>query len=268
VKWRPEYKEALFVTEAGTTMTYAELQSSDADLKLMTKSEVGKMSKRYYNVVNPDDVVSQYGADVFRMYEMFLGPIEQSKPWDTQGIEGVSKFVKRFWSLFFNEDRFEVSDSPASKVELKILHKTIKKVSTDIEKFSFNTAISAMMICVNELSKLKCSKKEILEPLVLILAPFAPFMTEELWSLLGNSFSVHSSEFPIFDESHLTEDAFEYPICVNGKKRMLKSYSIDATKDELEKDALALDEIQKWIEGKNVIKVIVVPKRMINIVVK
>jgi len=226
------------------------------------------MSKRYYNVVNPDDVVGTYGADAFRLYEMFLGPIEQSKPWDTQGIEGVSKFVKKFWGLFHSEDAFVVSDDSPTDQELRVLHLTINKVAEDIEKFSFNTAISAMMICVNELRKLKCNKREILDPLVRLLAPFAPFVSEELWANLGHTTSVHISDYPAFDASKVVEDSIEYPICVNGKKRALMSFGAEASKQEMEKQALVMDEIQKWIEGKQIHKVIVVPKRMINIVVK
>ena len=268
VEWRPEYKTASFVTSTGDKVRRDDLVSGDLDIKLYTKSEVGKMSKRYYNVVNPDDVVSEYGADTFRLYEMFLGPIEQSKPWDTQGIEGVSKFIKKFWSLFFVNEGFSISDDEPTKAEYKTLHQAIKKVSADIEKFSFNTAISAMMICVNELKKNNCNKKGILEPLVRLVAPFAPFMSEELWAMMGNEYSVHKAAYPEFDESYLVEDSFEYPVCVNGKKRTLKSYPAAASKDEMERDAVSLDEIQRWIEGKNVVKVIVVPKRMINIVVK
>ena len=256
-EWRPEYKNAKF-----------ELSS---DGNFYTKSEIGKMSKRYYNVVNPDDVVDQYGADVFRLYEMFLGPIEQSKPWDTQGIEGVSKFIRRFWGLFFENEVWTVSEDPATPAELKCLHQAIKKVAEDIERFSFNTAISAMMICVNELKKLNCNKRAILEPLTQLLAPFAPFTSEELWERLGNadnSESVHKSKFPSLDESLLVENSFEYPICVNGKKRALQSFALDTTKEEMEQLALDMEEIKKWTEGKNVVKVIIVPKRMVNIVVK
>lgn len=229
---------------------------------------VEKMSKSKYNVVNPDIVVAEHGADTFRLYEMFLGPIEQSKPWDTQGIEGVSKFVKRLWSLYFQDDQFSISDEEPTKDEYKILHQTIKKVNEDIEKFSFNTAISAMMICVNELKKSGTDKRKILEPLLLLIAPFAPFASEELWALMGNAYSIHQQSFPEHDESYLVQDAFEYPICVNGKKRSLKSYPADTSKEEMEKDAVEIDEIKKWLDGKNVVKVIVVPKRMINIVVK
>ena len=252
--WRPDYKGAEFVTSE--------------DGKLYTKSETGKMSKRYYNVVNPDDVVEAYGADTFRLYEMFLGPIEQSKPWDMQGIEGVAKFLRRFWSLYFVEETLAVTEDKATPDELRILHTAIKKVSEDIEKFSHNTAISALMICVNELKKANCHKREILEPLAQLLAPLAPFTTEELWAQLGHKDSIHISSYPEYDESYMKEDSFEYPICVNGKKRASKSFPADADKATLEKGALAMDEMKKWLDGKNVVKVIVVPKRMVNIVVK
>ena len=265
VDWRPDFANAKFVTPNGS-FSLSEMEGKDVTLE--TISEVGKMSKRYYNVVNPDDVVDKYGADTFRLYEMFLGPIEQSKPWDTQGIEGVSKFVRKFWGMFFNEDVLNVSDESPSKAELKVLHTAIKKVSDDIEKFSFNTAISAMMICVNELRKLKCNKREILEPLVKLVAPFAPFMSEELWSRLGHQESIHLQSYPKFESSHLVEDEVEYPICINGKKRMVKSFPTDASKEDMEKEALEIPELSKWTEGKTIMKVIVVPKRMINIVVK
>jgi len=268
LKWRKEYNTARFVTPEGTFSATQIKDGDHSELKVQTISEVGKMSKRYYNVVNPDDVVGQYGADTFRLYEMFLGPIEQSKPWDTQGIEGVSKFIRKFWGLFYEDDNWIVSDEPAGKEELKVLHQTIKKVGEDIEKFSFNTAISAMMICVNELRKLKCSKRNILEPLVVILSPFAPFITEELWSRLGHENSVHKAAFPAFDAAKLVEDEKEYPICVNGKKRFSRSYPADMDKAALEKAVSEEEELQKWIEGKRIVKTIVVPGRMINLVVK
>jgi leucyl-tRNA synthetase len=267
LEWRPNYSKPKFITSNGT-YEGGQLDGNPEDFKFVTKSEVGKMSKRYYNVVNPDDVIEKYGADTFRLYEMFLGPIEQSKPWDMQGIEGVSKFIKKFWGLFFNEEEFTVSDQEPTKEEYKVLHQTIKKVTEDIEKFSFNTAISAFMICTNELRKLKCNKQKVLYPLIQLLSPFAPFMTEELWSLSGHSDSVHIQAYPEHDEQYLTDDSFEYPICINGKKRTSKAYPTDASKEDLEKDVLLVDGIQKWIDGKNVVKIIVVPKRMINIVVK
>ncbi|MDF1698520.1 MAG: leucine--tRNA ligase [Saprospiraceae bacterium] len=262
-KWWPSYKGAKFVS---STATYTD-GGEDVDINMVTKSEVGKMSKRYYNVVNPDDMVEQYGADCFRMYEMFLGPIEQSKPWDTNGIDGVSKFLRKFWNLFVSENQLIVEDGTPSAEEMKVLHSTIKKVSEDIEKFSFNTAVSAFMVCVNELRALKCHKKLVLTPLVKLLAPFAPFLSEELWNKLEGEGSIHHQEYPKFDESYLKEDSIEYPISINGKKRASAMIPTDATKDEAEAIALGLETIQKWIEGKEIRKVIFVPKRMINIVV-
>ena len=269
LSWRPDYKKAKFKSSDGTIYTANQiLENESLDIRLETLSEVGKMSKRYYNVVNPDDVVDMYGADCFRLYEMFLGPVEQSKPWDTQGIEGVSKFIKKFWGLFHDNEDFSLSDEKATKAELKILHQTIKKVQEDILAFSFNTAISAMMICVNELRKLSCNKREILEPLVRVIAPFAPFLSEELWHKLGHSESVHNSSYPEFMESYLKEDEIEYPICVNGKKRFSYLFPAEYSKDKLAEDALSLEELSKWTDGKTVVKTIVVPGRMINIVVK
>ncbi len=253
-EWRPEFKGAIFET--------------NAEGKLLTKSEVGKMSKRYFNVVNPDEVVDKYGADCFRMYEMFLGPVEQAKPWDTKGIDGVSKFLRRFWRLFTDKQgNFFVSEEEPGKEELKILHATIKKVREDIERFSFNTCVSAFMMAVNDLSKLKSNKRAILDPLVRLMAPFAPFITEELWHQMGREGSVHKSSYPEFEAKYLVEDAIEYPISINGKKRAEAEFPIDASKEAIEKAALELEAIQKWIEGKTVRKVIVVPKRMVNIVV-
>ncbi len=265
--WRSGFDNAQFVTKEGTALASTISDNGDS-LKFFTLSEVGKMSKRYHNVVNPDDVISEHGADTFRLYEMFLGPIEQSKPWDTNGIEGVSKFVKKFWGLFYEGESFSLSDEEPTKEEYKALHQAIKKVSQDVEKFSFNTAISAMMICVNELRKLGTRKRKILEPMIVLVAPFAPFLSEELWALSGNLYSVHQQSFPDFDESYLVQESIDYPICINGKKRVVMSFAADATKSMLEKEALAEPDVQKWLEGKNVVKVIVVPKRMVNIVVK
>lgn len=228
---------------------------------------IEKMSKSKYNVINPDEVVDRYGADVFRMYEMFLGPIDQAKPWDTHGIDGVSKFLQRFWSMFFDGEAFALSDEEPTKAEMKILHQTLKKVEDDLERFSFNTCISQFMIATNELRKMNCRKKDVLMPLVVALAPFAPHITEELWHLAGHEGTVHDASFTAFDEKHLVEDEIEYPISVNGKKRANAALPADASKEDLEKLALELPEIQKWIEGKEIRKIIVVPKRMINIVV-
>jgi len=277
IKWQPDYTNAIFESENGIyqngkfqrTKWYGEkLAIGDEEFKMVTHSEVGKMSKRYYNVINPDDVVAEYGADCFRMYEMFLGPVEQSKPWDTKGIDGVSKFLRKYWSLFYDEtEKKLVVDESGTKDENKILHNCIKRVTEDIERFSFNTCVSHFMICVNELRKLGCHKKSLLSDLTLLLAPFAPFVTEEIWSQLGNEKSVHHQSYPLFNETFLIEDTVEYPVCVNGKKRAMLKISSDASNNEMEVAALAIDNIQKWIGGQTVRKVIVVPKRMINIVV-
>jgi len=269
IEWRPEYKDAIFECAKGTYHKGVFTPSGDADdTHLVTKSEVGKMSKRYFNVVNPDDVVEQYGADCFRMYEMFLGPIEQSKPWDTKGIDGVSKFLRKFWSLFFNkEGKFEVDKVEATAEELKILHNVIKRVRHDIERFSFNTCVSSFMIAVNELRKINCNNLTVLTDLVVLIAPFAPHMAEELWSQLGHEPSVHKYKYPIHNEQYLKEDFVEYPVSINGKMRAKASFASDASKEDMEKAALELEAIQKWIDGKTVRKVIIVPKRMINIVV-
>lgn len=272
VDWRPEYKNAIFECGSGVyqngIFTPNNGAAADASSHLVTVSEVGKMSKRYFNVVNPDDVVAKYGADCFRMYEMFLGPVEQSKPWDTKGIDGVSKFLRKYWSMFFSKDeQFRVSDATPTKAEYKVLHTAIKKVSDDIERFSFNTCVSAFMVAVNDLRKLKCDKKEILEALTILLAPFAPHITEDIWHRLGNEGTIHKASYPVFDEQYLKEDSITYPISINGKKRATADFPSDANKIDIEKAALALEAIQKWTDGKTVRKVIVVPKRMVNIVV-
>jgi leucyl-tRNA synthetase len=254
MEWRPDFQNAVFVkNEKG---------------QLVTRSEVGKMSKRYFNVVNPDDVVDRYGADCFRMYEMFLGPIEQAKPWDTQGIDGVIKFLRRFWGMFLDKNGdFSVSDAEPAKEELKALHAAIKKVTEDIERFNFNTCVSAFMVATNELRRLNCNKKAILQELVVLIAPFAPHIAEELWHRLGNDGSVHHATYPEYDEKYLKEDSITYPIAINGKTRATVDFPADAGRDELQKAAPDLPEIQKWLDGKTIRKVIVVPGRMINIVV-
>ncbi|MDQ3017214.1 MAG: leucine--tRNA ligase [Bacteroidota bacterium] len=263
IKWRPEYADAFFETIQGL---YSASQFGDE--KLVTYSEVGKMSKRYHNVVNPDDVIARYGADCFRMYEMFLGPIEQSKPWDTMGIEGVSKFLKKLWSLFYNDqDEWIVNHAVPNIGSLKILHATIKKASEDIERFSFNTTISQLMICVNELRKLAEHSSEILIPLTKVIAPFAPFLAEELWEALGHSDSVHKEEFPTHNAQYLVEDAFMYPVCINGKKRSEITLPKDSTNEEIERNARALPEVIKWLEDKPVKKVIIIPQKMVNFVI-
>jgi leucyl-tRNA synthetase len=266
VQWRPEFADAVFVGSAGDQMSVADITNSE-NFVLYTESEVGKMSKRYYNVVNPDDVVARYGADCFRMYEMFLGPIEQSKPWDTKGIDGVQKFLRKYWSLFYEGDQWLVSQDTPTAEENKILHTTIKKVADDIERFSLNTSVSAFMVCVNELKRLDCHKFDILEPLVRLLAPFAPFITEELWSALGQKGSVHHATYPELNPDYLVSDTVEYPVCINGKKRDDLAVSKDITQSDLESQVLALESVQKWLEGAKPKKIIIVPNRMINVVV-
>jgi len=256
-RWRPDFADAEFILEDG---------------KFICGFEVEKMSKSKFNVVNPDDMINKYGADVFRMYEMFLGPIDQHKPWDTSGIDGVSRFVGKFYRLFFNEkaeqeDEWIVTDEKATAEELKVLHTVLKKVNADMEQLSYNTSISALMVAVNELGKMKCNKAEILEPLVRLIAPFAPFIAEELWSNLGNNNSVLDTDYPLHDEKYLVENEFEYPVSVNGKVRAKLKLPIDMGKEDVEKEVLALEVMQKWIGDKGPKKVIVVPKRIVNVVV-
>lgn len=267
--WRPEYQSAVFKCGNGTYQDGTFTASNDAtDSQLITQSEVGKMSKSKYNVINPDDIIAQYGADCFRMYEMFLGPIEQSKPWDMNGIEGVSKFIKKLWSLFYKDEHPLFTDDKASKDQLAILHKAIKKVTKDIEGFSFNTCISAFMVAVNELKKAEASSTKVLLPLIQLMAPFAPFLTEHLWAQAGQSGSIHHSEYPIFDESYLVSDSIVYPVCVNGKKRADLQATPSHSKDELISMANALPAMEKWLASGTVVKTIVVPNRMINFVIK
>lgn len=230
---------------------------------------VEKMSKSLHNVVNPDEMVERYGADCFRMYEMFLGPIEQAKPWDTKGINGVSGFLRKLWMLFYEEQtgKFLVNDAEPTKEELKVLHTCIKKVQDDIERFSFNTCVSGFMICVNELRSLNCSKRAILDELVRLLAPFAPFTAEELWHQLGHETTVCDATYPVFNAAHLVQDSISYPVSINGKKRDLVDLPAGMSVPELEKAALELDSVKKWLDGQTVKKVVVVPGRMINIVV-
>ncbi|MEM0939050.1 MAG: leucine--tRNA ligase [Bacteroidota bacterium] len=229
--------------------------------------EMEKMSKSKYNVVNPDDLIEKYGADTLRMYEMFLGPIEQSKPWNTNGIEGVFKFLRRYWSLFHQGNSLSLSDSEPTKEELKILHSTIKKVAEDAESLSLNTSVSTFMIAVNELSSLGCNKLAILEPMTVILSPFAPHIAEELWHLMGNETSVVDASFPKFEEMYVIEDVIEYPVMVNGKMRAKIRLARDAAREEIEKGAMANETIQKWLGGTSPKKVIIVPRKIVNIVV-
>jgi leucyl-tRNA synthetase len=238
------------------------------DNKYICGYEIEKMSKSKWNVENPDDLVEKYGADTLRMYEMFLGPIEQSKPWDTKGIEGVFRFIRKFWKLYHDaENEFCISDEIPTKQELKILHKTIKKVQEDIEKLSFNTTVSAFMICVNELTDAKCNKRAILEPLSILIAPFAPHLAEELWSLLGHGKTVVYAQFPQLDESVLEEDTFSYSVSFNGKTRFMLELSLSLSPKEVEDAVLQHADAQRWLEGKPPKKVIVVPKKIVNVVV-
>ncbi len=250
--WREEFNTATFELENG---------------KLICGSEVEKMSKRWHNVVNPDMICEEYGADCLRMYEMFLGPLEQSKPWNTNGITGVYNFLKKLWRLFFDEGAFHVSDESPSKQELKALHKTIKKIKEDIERFSFNTSVSTFMICVNELTELKCNKRQVLEPLIITLSPFAPHIAEELWNRLGNESSISQATYPVYEESYLAEDSFEYPVSVNGKTRFKINLPLQSSKEEVEKEVLTAEELKKWLNGNTPKKVIVVPGRIVNVVI-
>ncbi|MGK7390510.1 MAG: leucine--tRNA ligase [Candidatus Cyclobacteriaceae bacterium M2_1C_046] len=252
-QWRAEYSNAEFILEGN---------------KYICGYEVEKMSKSKYNVVNPDDIIENYGADTLRMYEMFLGPLEQFKPWNTHGIDGVFKFLRRFWNLFHNDqDKFEVSDAEPSKEEYKILHRTLKKIAEDIDNYSFNTSVSEFMICTNDLIKLNCNKKSILEPLVIALSPYAPHITEELWHLLGNKNTINDAAFPEIKEEYLKENEFEYPVSINGKVRAKMSFALDMPREDIEKQVLASDVVQKWTEGKPPKKVIIVPQRIVNVVV-
>ena len=251
--WRPEYSDAEFVLEDG---------------KYVCGWAVEKMSKSMFNVVNPDDIVARYGADTLRLYEMFLGPLEQSKPWDTNGIDGVNRFLKKLWGLFYKGGSLLVDDSQPSAEALKSLHKLIKKVTGDIETFSYNTSIAAFMICVNELTSLKCHSRAVLSDLLVILAPFAPHITEELWhSALGNDTTICDAKWPEWDEKHLVESTVNYAVSFNGKARFNIQVAADTPKDEVERLALSNEGAAKWIDGKTIRKVIVVPNKIVNIVV-
>ena len=226
------------------------------------------MSKSKYNVVNPDDVINEYGADCFRMYEMFLGPIDAGKPWDTKGITGVQGFLRKLWRLFIDEQgQLRITNEAPTTAELKLMHKTIKKAGEDIEKLSFNTAVSAFMICVNELTDLKCHKKAILSDLLVIISSYAPHIAEELWSLTGNTESITLQQFPQWNPEFLVEDSFEYPVQVNGKVRVNLNFPADMSKEDIEKAVLSNEQVIKWMEGKPLKKIIVVPKRIVNVVI-
>ena len=249
--WQPDFHNAEFILEDG---------------QYVCGWAIEKMSKSMHNVVNPDTIIERYGADTLRFYEMFLGPLEQSKPWDTNGIDGVHRFLKKLWNLYWAGDSVKVTDEAASKDELKSLHKLIKKVTADIENFSFNTSVSAFMICVNELTSLATSKREILKPLLILLSPYAPHIAEELWHAIGEEGSVVTAEWPELNEAYLVEDNFTYPVSFNGKTRFMLSLPATLTPQEVEAAVLSAPETEKWLEGKTPRKVIVVPKRIVNIV--
>ena len=248
--WMPEFNNAEFILENG---------------QYICGWEIEKMSKSMFNVVNPDYIVEQYGADTLRMYEMFLGPLEQAKPWDTNGIDGVHKFLRRFWRLFHDRNgEWAVTNEQPTDKELKTLHKTIKKIREDIENFSFNTSIAAFMICVNELGE--CHKRSIIEPLAVLLAPFAPHITEQLWSMLGNTDTIFNAQYPVCEEEYLVESSFEYPIMINGKLRCKQVYPLNASVADMQADIVTKEEVQRWLEGATPKKIIVVPGKIINIV--
>ncbi len=249
--WRPDYADAEFILEDG---------------KYITGREVEKMSKSKYNVVNPDDICEEYGADGLRLYEMFLGPLEQSKPWNTQGLSGVYGFLKKFWNLYFDGDNFSVSNEEPTKEEYKVLHALIKKVVYDIENFSFNTSVSSFMIAVNELQRLKCNKKAILEPLAIIISPYAPHICEEVWNLLGNNDSIEFEKFPILNEVYLVEDEIDYPVSFNGKMKFKIKLAADLGKEEVERIILENEDAKRYLDGKTIKNFIFVPKKIINIV--
>ena len=253
-EWQPQFRGAEFILEDG---------------KYLVGREVEKMSKRWFNVVNPDQVCEEYGADSLRLYEMFLGPLEQSKPWNTAGLSGVFGFLKKLWKLYHQgADRtFEVLESDPSRDNLKTLHKTIKKVSEDIESFSFNTSVSTFMICVNELTVQNCRERKILEPLAILISPYAPHIAEELWSKLGHTNSISQVKYPVWEEKYLVESTKEYPISFNGKMRFTMELSLNLGKEEIEAAVLAHEKTIQQLEGRDPRKVIVVPGKIVNIVV-
>ena len=263
--WRPEYNNAEFIFEDGTSSSEGINTQHPTPPTYKCGWAVEKMSKSMFNVVNPDVIVEQYGADTLRLYEMFLGPVEASKPWDTNGIDGCFRFLKKFWKLY----QQELNDDEPSKDSLKSVHKLIKKVTGDIEQFSYNTAVSAFMICVNELGQQKCANRELLKKMVIVIAPFAPHMAEELWEQLGGETkSVFDAEWPVWDESYLVENEVQLTVSFNGKARFQMTFPADATKEDIEKKALEDERSQHYIDGKTIVKIIVVPKKIINIVCK
>ncbi|MCR5077259.1 MAG: leucine--tRNA ligase [Prevotella sp.] len=262
--WRPEYNNAEFIFEDGSASSESITTQHPTSNTYRCGWAVEKMSKSMFNVVNPDDIVGQYGADTLRLYEMFLGPVEASKPWDTNGIDGCFRFLKKFWKLY----QQELNDNEPSKDSLKSVHKLIRKVTGDIEQFSYNTAISAFMICVNELGQQKCANRTLLKDMVVLIAPFAPHMAEELWEQLGGQGSVCDAQWPAWNEAYLVENEVQLTVSFNGKARFQMTFAADAAKDDIEKAVLAADQSQRYLEGKTILKVIVVPKRIVNVVVK
>jgi leucyl-tRNA synthetase len=267
--WREEYNNAVFVLENGKIYdpTSSPLEGGRGDVFKVAR-EVEKMSKSKYNVVSPDDICSRYGADTLRLYEMFLGPLEQSKPWNTAGITGVHSFLKKLWKLYHTgpNDSFYLTNEGASKESLKTLHKTIKKVQEDIENFSFNTSVSTFMIAVNELTTQKCNQREILKTLALLISPYAPHIAEELWSKLGHIHSISEVPFPVFDTKHLVESSKAYPISFNGKMRFTLELSLDLSKDDIESAVMSHEKTKQYLEGRTPKKVIIVPGKIVNIV--
>ena len=263
--WRKEYEDSVFIFGDFNLALKGAYQGTEEPV---CEVEIEKMSKSKFNVVNPDDLVHKYGADTFRMYEMFLGPVEMSKPWDTKGIEGVHRFLKKFWRLFADEEKgLIITDETATNEELKVLHKTIKKIEEDTERFSFNTGVSAFMIATNELTDLKCHKRSVLEPLVILLAPYAPHIAEELWHLLGHKTSVVDAAYPAFEEKYVKESSKTYPVAINGKTRTELTIALDATQQQVEEIVLANEVVKKWMDGKSPKKVIYVKNKMVNVVV-
>ena len=265
-KWKPEYSDAKFLSQH--TLASLDTKGTEKDMMYICGFEVEKMSKSKFNTVSPDILVEKYGADTFRMYEMFLGPVEQSKPWDTKGIEGVHRFLRKLWRLFYDEMKGKVwTNEKANETELKSINKTIKKIEEDTERFSFNTAVSALMIGVNDLADLKCHKKEVLEKLLIILTPYAPHIAEELWHLIGNEKSILDAPYPKFEEKYLIESTKNYPVAINGKTRTEMNIALDVTQQQVEELILADETVKKWLEGKQPKKIIYVKNKMINVVI-
>lgn len=253
-KWRPEYNDAQFVLED--------------DGRYICGYAVEKMSKSMFNVVNPDDIVATYGADTLRLYEMFLGPLEQSKPWDTNGIDGVNRFLKKLWALFYKGEEFLPDDSAASEEDLRSLHRLIAKVTADIDNFSFNTSVAAFMICVNELTSHRCRSRQVLQSLLVLLTPFAPHIAEELWHALGNTTTICDAQWPQAEERYLKADTQTYAVSFNGKARFTITVAAGTERADVERLALSNSAATKWLEGKQIVKIIVVPGKIVNVVVK